>query len=50
MVAVLLVAVVKVASTSDAIIIVAITLDVVNLFTGLIEVEIGMLDGHVHSV
>ena len=49
MVAVLLVAVVKVKvdSTSDAFVIVASTLDVVNLVTGLVEVEIEMLDGHV---
>ena len=39
-VAVLLVAVVKV----------AITLEVVNLVTGLVEVEIEMLDGHVRSL
>ena len=50
MVAVLLVAVGKVDSTSDAFFIVAITLEVVNLVTGLVEVEIGMLVGHVHSV
>ena len=37
-VAVLLVAVVKVESTSDAFVIVAITLVVVNLVTGLMEV------------
>ena len=49
-VAVLLVAVVKVGSTSDAIVIVAITLEVVNLVTGLIEVEIEMLDGHICSL
>ena len=36
-VAVLLVAVVKVVSTSDAVVIVAITLEVVNLVTGLVE-------------
>ena len=36
-VAVLLVAVIKVASTSDAIVIVAFTLEVVNLVTGLVE-------------
>ena len=36
-VAVLLVAVVKVDSTSDAVVIVAITLEVVNLVTGLVE-------------
>ena len=49
-VAVLLVAIVKVSSTSDAMVIVALTLDVVNLVTGLIEVEIRMLDGHVRSL
>ena len=49
-VAVLLVAVVKVSSTSDAFYIVAITLEVVNLVTGLVEVEIEMLDGHVRSL
>ena len=49
-VAVLLVAIVKVVSTSDAFFIVAITLEVVNLVTGLIEVEIEMLDGHVRSL
>ena len=49
-VAVLLVAVIKVVSTSDAFIIVAITLVVVNLVTGLVEVEIERLDGHVHSL
>ena len=49
-VAVLLVAVVKVSSTSDAVDIVAITLEVVNLVTGLVEVEIEMLDGHVRSL
>ena len=37
-IAVLLVAVVKVDSTSGAVVIVALTLDVVNLVTGLIEV------------
>ena len=37
-VAVLLIAVVKVGSTSGAVLIVALTLDVVNLVTGLIEV------------
>ena len=50
MVAVLLVAIVKVDSTSDAFVIVASTLDVVNLVTGLVEVEIEMLDGHVRSL
>ena len=49
-VAVLLVAVVKVVSTSDAFFIIAITLEVVNLVTGLVEVEIEMLDGHVRSL
>ena len=49
-VAVLLVAVIKVVSTSDAFFIVAITLEVVNLVTGLVEVEIEMLDGHVRSL
>ena len=49
-VTVLLIAVVKVASTSQAVIIVAFTLNVVNLVTGLVEVEIEMLDGHVRSV
>ena len=49
-VAVLLVAVVKVVSTSDAVVKVAVTLEVVNLVTGLVEVEIEMLDGHVHSL
>ena len=37
-------------TTSKAVDIVAFTLDVVNFFTGLVEVEIGMLDGHVRSV
>ena len=37
-VAVLLVAIVKVGSTSGAVVIVALTLDVVNLVTGLLEV------------
>ena len=37
-------------TTSKAVDIVAFTLDVVNLVAGLIEVEIGMLDGHVRSV
>ena len=57
-VAVLLVAVVKVVtgleevdgevtSTSNAVVIVAITLVVGNLVTGLVEVEIEMLDGHI---
>ena len=41
---------VKVDSTSEAIDIVAFTLDVVNLVAGLVEVEIRMLDGHIHSV
>ena len=52
MVAVLLVAVVKIKvdSTSDAFFIVAITFEVVNLVTGLVEVEIEMLDGHVCSL
>ena len=50
MVAVLLIAIVKVVSTSNAFFIVAITLEVVNLVTGLIEVEIEMLDGHVCSL
>ena len=49
-VAVFLFAVVKVVFTSDAVFIVAITLVVVNLVTGLIEVEIEMLDGHVRSL
>ena len=49
-VAVLLIAVIKVVSTSDAFFIIAITLEVVNLVTGLVEVEIEMLDGHVRSV
>ena len=49
-VAVLLVAVVKVVSTSDAVVKVAITLEVVNLVTGLVEVEIEMLDGHIPSL
>ena len=49
-VAVLLVAIVKVDSTSEAVVIVAFTLEVVNLVTGLIEVEIEMLDGHVRSL
>ena len=37
-------------TTSKAVDIVAFTLDVVNLVAGLVEVEIGMLDGHVRSV
>ena len=37
-VAVLLIAVIKVGFTSDAVVIVAITLEVVNLVTGLVEV------------
>ena len=49
-VAVLLVAVVKVVSTSEAIDKVDFTLEVVNLVTGLVEVEIEMLDGHVRSL
>ena len=50
-VAVLLVAVVKVSSsTSEAVNKVAFTLDVVNLSTGLVEVEIRMPDGHGRSV
>ena len=49
-VAVLLIAIVKVGSTSEAVDKVAFTLDVVNLVTGLVEVEIEMLDGHVRSL
>ena len=50
-VAVLLLAIAKVSSsTSEAVDKVAFTLDVVNLVAGLVEVEIGMLDGHVRSV
>ena len=49
-VAVLLVAIRKVDSTSEAVNKVAFTLDVVHLITGLVEVEIEVLDGHVRSV
>ena len=49
-VTVLLVAVIKVDSTRVAFVIVATTLEVVNLVTGLVEVEIKMLDGHVRSL
>ena len=40
----------KSSTTSKAVDIVAFTLDVVNLVAGLVEVEIGMLDGHVRLV